>query len=100
MASTTLRIGVLGSGSGSNMQSVLDAARAGALDAEIRVVLSDVAEFAYKCTAFYDPKDEGGIRWNDPDVGIQWPIDKEEIMLSERDRGLPLLKGQALEKSV
>ena len=42
MASTTLRIGVLGSGSGSNMQSVLDAVRAGTLDAEIRVVLSDV----------------------------------------------------------
>ena len=43
MTSTTLRIGVLGSGSGSNMQSVLDAVQAGTLDAEIRVVLSDVA---------------------------------------------------------
>ncbi len=38
------------------------------------VVLSDVADFEYKCTDFYDPTDEGCILWNDPDLGIPWPI--------------------------
>ena len=38
------------------------------------LVLSDVAEFTYKCTAFYDPEDEGGIMWNDPDINIEWPL--------------------------
>ncbi|MBR2018955.1 MAG: dTDP-4-dehydrorhamnose 3,5-epimerase [Clostridia bacterium] len=37
------------------------------------LVLSDVAEFCYKCTAFYNPADEGGIAWNDPSIGITWP---------------------------
>lgn len=37
------------------------------------LVLSDVAEFCYKCTDFYRPGDEGGIAWNDPDIGITWP---------------------------
>ena len=39
------------------------------------VVLSDYAEFAYKCTDFYHPDDEGGIIWNDPDIGIDWPVE-------------------------
>lgn len=38
------------------------------------LVLSDEAEFTYKCDAFYHPEDEGGILWNDPDIGIDWPI--------------------------
>ena len=38
------------------------------------LVLSDEAEFAYKCTDFYHPGDEGGIIWNDPSIGIEWPI--------------------------
>ena len=37
------------------------------------VVLSDTAEFAYKCTDFYHPNDEGGLAWNDPEIGIEWP---------------------------
>jgi dTDP-4-dehydrorhamnose 3,5-epimerase len=37
------------------------------------LVLSDVAEFCYKVTDFYHPGDEGGLAWNDPDIGIQWP---------------------------
>ena len=37
------------------------------------LVLSDVAEFCYKCTDFYHPNDEGGIAWNDPTIGIEWP---------------------------
>ena len=39
------------------------------------VVLSDEAEFVYKCTDFYKGDDEGGILWNDPDIGIEWPIE-------------------------
>ena len=37
------------------------------------LVLSDVAEFCYKCTDFYHPEDEGGLAWNDPTIGIEWP---------------------------
>ena len=51
------------------------------------LVLSDYAEFAYKCTEFYHPNDEGGIMWNDPNIGIEWPIHEGmEIMLSDRDK--------------
>ena len=50
------------------------------------LVLSDEAEFAYKCTDFYHPGDEGGIIWNDPSIGIEWPIaEGMEINLSEKD---------------
>ena len=50
------------------------------------VVLSDEAVFAYKCTDFYHPGDEGGILWNDPEVGVEWPIPAGmEPTLSERD---------------
>ncbi len=50
------------------------------------LVLSDYAEFAYKCTDFYHPNDEGGIRYDDPDIGIEWPIPKEmEPIMSEKD---------------
>ena len=50
------------------------------------LVLSDEAEFAYKCTDFYHPGDEGGIIWNDPSIGIEWPITEGmEINLSEKD---------------
>ncbi len=57
------------------------------------MVLSDTAVFAYKCTDFYHPGDEGGIRYNDPDVNIEWPIEPGmEISLLERDKNWPLLK--------
>lgn len=48
------------------------------------VVMSDYAEFAYKCDDFYHPEDEGGILYNDPDLDIKWP-DVGEIILSEKD---------------
>ncbi|MFQ5666720.1 MAG: dTDP-4-dehydrorhamnose 3,5-epimerase [Candidatus Binatia bacterium] len=47
-------------------------------------VTSDVAEIAYKCTDFYDPSDELRLLWNDPEIGIQWPVD--EPILSAADR--------------
>jgi dTDP-4-dehydrorhamnose 3,5-epimerase len=47
------------------------------------VVLSETALFHYKCTEFYSPKDEMAIRWDDPDIGIEWPL--KEPLLSERD---------------
>lgn len=50
------------------------------------LVLSDEAEFTYKCTDFYDGDDEGGIIWNDPEIGIDWPIEGLEILLSEKDK--------------
>ena len=51
------------------------------------VVLSDFAEFAYKCTDFYHPNDEGGILWNDPEIGIDWPIPEGmELIMSEKDK--------------
>jgi len=51
------------------------------------LVLSDEAEFLYKCTDFYHPGDEGGIMWNDPEIGIDWPIEQGvELIISEKDR--------------
>ena len=67
------------------------------------LVLSDYAEFCYKCDDFYHPNDEGGIAWNDPDIGIEWPeligdyngtadsvgyslIDGTPLILSEKDK--------------
>ena len=55
------------------------------------VVLSETAEFVYKCDEKYHPEDEGGIMWNDPDVGIVWPYDGEP-QLSEKDKLHPSLK--------
>ena len=51
------------------------------------LVLSDEAEFVYKCTDFYHPGDEGGLAWNDPDIGINWAIPEGmELILSEKDQ--------------
>ena len=55
------------------------------------VVVSDYAEFAYKCDELYHPEDEGGIAWDDPDIGIAWP-EVGEIILSEKDKHHPTLK--------
>lgn len=48
------------------------------------VVLSETAEFVYKCDEFYHPEDEGGVLWDDPDINIKWPYDGEPI-LSQKD---------------
>jgi dTDP-4-dehydrorhamnose 3,5-epimerase len=53
-------------------------------------VTSDLADFAYKCTDFYMPEDEGGLMWNDPAVGIAWPVaDESALKLSDKDRANP-----------
>ncbi len=49
------------------------------------LVLSDIAEFCYKCTDFYRPDDEDGLIWNDPTIGIKWDFDGK-ILLSEKDK--------------
>ena len=53
-------------------------------------VTSEMAHFSYKCTDFYNPATEHGIIWNDPDIGIQWPI--AEPILSPKDKLYPRLK--------
>ena len=53
-------------------------------------VLSETAEIAYKCSAIYHPEDEQGLRWDDPDIAIDWP--GKDPVLSEKDRQLPFLK--------
>lgn len=51
------------------------------------VVLSDYAEFAYKCSDFYHPGDEGGLMYNDPDIGVEWPFEPDtELIMSDRDQ--------------
>jgi len=57
------------------------------------LVLSDSADFEYKCTDYYDPADEGALRWDDPDVGIKWP-DTVQPVLSEKDSVAPGFKEQ------
>ncbi|HQQ73785.1 MAG TPA: dTDP-4-dehydrorhamnose 3,5-epimerase [Pseudomonadales bacterium] len=52
-------------------------------------VVSDHADFLYKCTEYYQPGDEIGVLWNDPAIGIQWPV--SEPLLSDKDRALPTL---------
>lgn len=63
------------------------------------LVLSDTAEFCYKCDDIYHPNDEGGLMWNDPTIGIEWPalrgddtFDIVKIVLSEKDREYTLLR--------
>ena len=65
------------------------------------LVLSEIAEFCYKVTDFWHPGDEGGLRWNDPDIGIKWPgvdmdterfSDGKELNINDRDRSFPGLK--------
>lgn len=53
-------------------------------------VLSDTAEFEYKCDNFYSKHDEVSVRWDDPQIGIDWPV--KEPILSEKDKNAPLLK--------
>ena len=60
------------------------------------VVLSESADFHYKCTEFYDPADEAGIIWNDETINIDWPI--KSPILSEKDQKLPTLIQQSSAK--
>ncbi|MCI8320724.1 MAG: dTDP-4-dehydrorhamnose 3,5-epimerase [Lachnospiraceae bacterium] len=60
------------------------------------LVLSDVAEFCYKVTDFYHPGDEGGLAWNDPDIGIQWPGITGAYPGSASAQGYALLDGTPL----
>ncbi len=55
-------------------------------------VLSEEAVFQYKCDEFYTPSSEGSVLWNDPDIGIDWRIPEEDIILSEKDTKSPKLK--------
>ena len=51
------------------------------------LVLSDEAEFCYKCTDFYHPGDEGGLAWNDPEIGGEWPLEEGvDLIISEKDQ--------------
>ena len=53
------------------------------------IVLSDYAEFCYKCTDFYHPNDEGGLLWSDPEIGVKWPLPAgmttEDLIISDKD---------------
>lgn len=51
------------------------------------LVLSDEAEFCYKCTDFYHPGDEGGLLWNDEEIGVEWPLEEGvDLIISEKDQ--------------
>ncbi len=52
-------------------------------------VMSETAEIAYKCSEIYHPQDEQGIRWNDPEIAINWP--SQNPILSEKDKALPMM---------
>jgi dTDP-4-dehydrorhamnose 3,5-epimerase len=52
--------------------------------------LSDVAEISYKCTAAYKPEDDFGIVWNDPDIGVEWPVDNP--IVSDKDAAAPYFR--------
>lgn len=64
------------------------------------LVLSEVADFCYLCSDYYHPQSEQGIAWNDPDLGIDWPLlpGGVEIQLSAKDQANPRLKDQLLER--
>ncbi|WP_027366379.1 dTDP-4-dehydrorhamnose 3,5-epimerase [Desulfocurvibacter africanus] len=53
-------------------------------------VMSETADFTYKCTDYYHPEDEGCLRWNDPDIGIDWPV--QSPTLSDKDAKAPSLR--------
>lgn len=59
-------------------------------------VISATALFSYKCSDFYSPQHENGVRWNDPDLAIDWPV--KNPVLSDRDQALPALKDIPLKR--
>ena len=60
------------------------------------LVLSDEAIFTYKVDNPYAPQAEAGIRWNDPEIAIEWPIDPAQVLTSEKDLNQPFLKDAEL----
>lgn len=60
------------------------------------LVLSDSATFAYKVDDIYHPEDESGFKWNDPDIGVEWPL-SSKLILSEKDKGLLSFKEAKIE---
>lgn len=60
-------------------------------------VLSEEVIFQYKCDNFYAPQSEGAIAWDDPDLGIDWRIPTDKVVLSEKDRHHPLLRQTSLD---
>lgn len=64
------------------------------------LVLSDTAEFAYKCDDFYHPEDEGGLKYDDPEVGVEWPVIDVELNLSDKDLKHPSLSQLNIEFKV
>jgi dTDP-4-dehydrorhamnose 3,5-epimerase len=58
------------------------------------IALSNAVHLVYKCTSEYHKESEAGIRWNDPGLGIRWPL--ENVVISEKDAALPLLKNARL----
>ena len=60
------------------------------------LVLSDFAEFCYKCDDYWHPNDEGGIIWNDKDINIAWPVVDAPLTFSDKDQLLPTLKEAVL----
>jgi dTDP-4-dehydrorhamnose 3,5-epimerase len=57
--------------------------------------LTDDVELAYKVTDYYSPEHDAGVRWDDPDIGIPWPVDASAAVLSDKDRKAPLLRDLA-----
>ncbi len=57
--------------------------------------LTDDVELAYKVTDYYSPEHDAGVRWDDPDIAIPWPVDASEAVLSDKDRKAPLLRDLA-----
>lgn len=55
-------------------------------------VLSDEVVFQYKCDAYYAPQSEGAVAWDDPDLGIDWKVPADKVILSEKDKKHPRLK--------
>ena len=61
------------------------------------LVLSDIAEFVYKCTDVYDPASEGGIPWDDPDIGVAWPKLDCAYQTSPKDSVHPAFRAQSFD---
>ncbi|MDR1510268.1 MAG: dTDP-4-dehydrorhamnose 3,5-epimerase [Synergistaceae bacterium] len=57
-------------------------------------VISEIADFSYLCTDFYEPEDEGGLLWSDSEIGIKWPIEnRDDVIVSDKDKANPALSG-------